>query len=42
MFFAHDIATWLGIPAGVVIAGMIILRHRGLATLRDRRRSRQP
>ena len=29
--FAHDIAGWLGIPAGVVIAAMIILRRRGMA-----------
>lgn len=29
MFFAHDIAAWLGIPAGIVIALMFILRKRG-------------
>jgi hypothetical protein len=39
MFLAHHIATWLGIPAGVVIAGMIVLRRKGRA-LRDRRKSR--
>lgn len=34
--FAHDIAVWLGVPAGLVIAAMIILRRRGMA-LRARR-----
>jgi hypothetical protein len=34
--FAHDIAGWLGVPAGLVIAAMIILRRRGMA-LRARR-----
>ena len=34
--FAHGIAGWLGVPAGVVIAAMIILRRRGMA-LRARR-----
>jgi 3-methyladenine DNA glycosylase Mpg len=37
MFFAHDIASWLGIPAGVVIAAMIILRRKGMQ-LRARRK----
>lgn len=31
MFIAHDLATWLGIPAGIVIAALIILRKRGFA-----------
>jgi hypothetical protein len=35
--FAHDIAGWLGIPTGVVIAAMIILRKKGMA-LRARRK----
>ena len=34
--FAHDIAGWLGIPTGIVIAAMVILRRRGMA-LRARR-----
>jgi hypothetical protein len=33
---AHHIAAWLGIPAGVVIAAMVILRKKGMA-LRARR-----
>jgi hypothetical protein len=37
MFLAHDIASWLGIPAGIVIAAMIILRRKGTA-LRARRK----
>jgi hypothetical protein len=37
MFIAHYIAGWLGIPAGIVIAAMIILRKRGKA-LRARRK----
>jgi hypothetical protein len=37
MFIAHDIAGWLGIPTGIVIAGLIILRRKGIA-LRARRK----
>lgn len=37
MFIAHDLATWLGIPAGIVIAALIILRKKGMA-LRARRK----
>jgi hypothetical protein len=37
MFIAHDIAGWLGIPAGIVIVTMIILRRTGKA-LRARRK----
>jgi hypothetical protein len=29
MFIAHDIAGWLGIPTGIVIAALIILRKKG-------------
>ena len=36
MFLAHHIAEWLGIPAGIVIAAMFILRKKGRA-LRARR-----
>jgi hypothetical protein len=36
MFIAHHIAEWLGIPAGIVIAAMFILRKKGRA-LRTRR-----
>jgi hypothetical protein len=28
VFFAHGIAAWLGIPTGVVIVIMLILRKR--------------
>ena len=37
MFIAHNIAGWLGIPAGIVIAALIILRRKGMA-LRARRK----
>jgi lysylphosphatidylglycerol synthetase-like protein (DUF2156 family) len=37
MFIAHDIAGWLGIPAGIVIAALIILRKKGMA-LRARKK----
>ena len=40
MFFAHDIAGWVGIPAGVVIAAMIILRRRGMAAWGRRKQAR--
>jgi hypothetical protein len=33
---AHYIATWLGIPTGIVIAAMLILRKKGME-LRARR-----
>jgi hypothetical protein len=33
---AHHIAEWLGIPTGIVIAAMMILRKKGMA-LRARR-----
>jgi hypothetical protein len=33
---AHHIAAWLGIPAGIVIAALVILRKKGMA-LRARR-----
>jgi hypothetical protein len=37
VFFAHDIAAWLGIPTGVVIVIMLIMRKR-LKELRVRRK----
>jgi hypothetical protein len=37
MFIAHFLAERLGIPAGIVIAALIILRRKGRA-LRGRRR----
>lgn len=37
MFIAHDIAGWLGIPTGIVIAALIILRRKGMA-LRARKK----
>jgi hypothetical protein len=45
MFIARDIASWLGIPAGIVIAALIILRKQGMALRARRKRqraSRQP
>jgi hypothetical protein len=36
MFIAHYIAGWLGIPTGIVIVALIILRSKGRA-LRARR-----
>lgn len=40
MFIAHDIAGWLGIPTGIVIAALIILRKKGMA-LRARRKQQR-
>jgi hypothetical protein len=40
MFVAHDIAGWLGIPTGIVIAALIILRRQGMA-LRARNKQRR-
>jgi hypothetical protein len=40
MFIAHDIAGWLGIPAGIVIAAMIILRRKGMAFRARRKQAR--
>lgn len=37
IFLAHHIATWLGVSTGVVIAGLIILRKKGMASLKARR-----
>jgi hypothetical protein len=37
MFIAHYIAGWLGIPAGIVIVALLILRKQGKA-LRARRK----
>jgi len=45
MFIAHDIAGWLGIPTGIVIAALFILRKKGMAMRASRqgqRASRQP
>jgi hypothetical protein len=39
--FAHNIAGWLGIPAGIVIAAMIILRKRGMALRTRFRKARE-
>jgi len=38
---AHHIAAWLGIPAGIVIAAMVILRKRGTALRARRQQARQ-
>jgi hypothetical protein len=40
MFFAHDIAAWLGVPAGIVIAVMIIVRRRGMAAWNRHKQTR--
>jgi hypothetical protein len=40
MFFAHDIAAWLGIPAGIVIACLFVLRKRGKEFQQKRRQQR--
>jgi hypothetical protein len=40
MFFAHDIAEWLGIPAGIVIAVMIIVRKQGMAAWNRHKQTR--
>jgi hypothetical protein len=40
MFIAHDIAGWLGIPTGIVIAALIILRKKGMALRASRKRER--
>lgn len=37
MFIAHDIAGWLGVPTGIVIVALIILRRKGMA-LRARKK----
>jgi uncharacterized membrane protein YciS (DUF1049 family) len=37
MFIAHDIAGWLGIPAGIVIVALIILRKTGMAMRASRK-----
>lgn len=34
---AHHIASWLGIPVGIVIVAMFVLRKVGM-TIRDRRK----
>jgi hypothetical protein len=40
MFIAHDIAGWLGIPTGIVIAALIILRKKGMALRASRKQHR--
>ncbi len=37
IILAHHIAGWLGIPAGLLIAGLFIARKRGLAAWRAHR-----
>jgi hypothetical protein len=41
MFLAHHIAAWLGIPAGIVIAAMFILRRKGKELRERRKQARQ-
>jgi hypothetical protein len=38
---AHHIAAWLGIPVGIVIAAMIVLRKKGMALRARRQQARQ-
>lgn len=38
---AHHIAAWLGIPAGIVIAALVILRKTGMALRARRQQARQ-
>jgi hypothetical protein len=38
---AHHIAAWLGIPAGIVIAAMVILRKKGMALRARRQQARE-
>jgi hypothetical protein len=40
-FIARDLAGWLGIPAGVVIAAMVLLRKRGKELRARRHQARQ-
>lgn len=42
MFLAHHIAAWLGIPGGVVIAAMFVLRKRGRELYARRRQPKDP
>ncbi|WP_160311293.1 hypothetical protein [Streptacidiphilus anmyonensis] len=41
MFFAHDIATWIGLPTGLVMAAMFVLRKHAKDLHGSRRQSRQ-
>lgn len=38
---AHHIAAWLGIPVGIVIAAMIIVRKKGMALRARRQQARE-
>jgi len=38
---AHHIAAWLGIPIGIVIAAMVILRKRGMELRARRQQARE-
>jgi hypothetical protein len=38
---AHHIAAWLGIPIGIVIAAMVILRKRGMELRARRQEARE-
>jgi hypothetical protein len=37
---AHHIAAWLGIPAGIVIAALVVLRKKGMALRARRQKAR--
>ncbi|MEU8976825.1 hypothetical protein AB0D11_48220 [Streptomyces monashensis] len=41
MFFAHYIAGWIGIPTGIVIAALFILRKRGMEYRARRQQARK-
>ena len=40
MFIAHYLAAWLGLPTGIVIAALFILRKRGTALRASRKQAR--
>jgi hypothetical protein len=41
IFLAHHLATWIGVPAGVLIAGAFILRKKGMAAMKARRQAKE-
>ncbi|WP_369394376.1 hypothetical protein AB5J72_47675 [Streptomyces sp. CG1] len=41
MFLAHYIAGWIGIPTGIVIAALFILRKRGMELRARRQQTRK-
>lgn len=37
MFLAHFVAGWLGLPTGIVIVAMLMLRKKGMAAYKTRK-----